>query len=91
MTGVTRAELEQELEAFTAASKLRDLQLGQLKDIINESVGLFNTLMLLHNETFKLQQATIDELIRRVKALESPEKDDQHRWRKPSGSPHGIS
>jgi hypothetical protein len=71
MTSVTRAELEQELEAFTAASKLRDLQLAQLKDIINESMGLFNTLMGLHNHTFQLQQASIEELIRRVKALES--------------------
>ncbi len=71
MTGVTRSELEQELQTFTAEARLRDKQLGQLKHIINESVHLFNTLMLLHNETFKLQQATIDELIRRVKILES--------------------
>jgi len=56
---LSREELEQELKAFEAYLRTRDLQLSQLKDLINNNMRAIKQVLKLGNRTIELHEETL--------------------------------
>jgi hypothetical protein len=66
---LTREELEQELKAFEADLRARDLQLSQLKDLINNNMEAIKQMLKLQNRSIELHEEILDRLTHEVKML----------------------
>jgi hypothetical protein len=66
---LSREELEQESKAFEADLRARDLQLSQLKDLINNNMDAIKQMLKLQNRTIELHEEILDRLTYEVKML----------------------
>src|SRR5215471_8205933 len=69
-SNVTRDELGHELEIFAHEYHTQDLQLAQLRAILNETTKKIGQILDHHNKAFEADAGTLQILIRRVERLE---------------------